>query len=286
MPSSQTKMEYEKMKLKDALTRYLNGKAYAPQKTIANLTYRCSKLIGTCERSKGTFHLDPAMPMSSLRTSHVAQLRDARLAEGLKPASINAEIACLQRVYTLCRDEWDVKVAALVRFSKLRSQPKTRYLSDSELAGVRAMLYGQPRALFEVLVGSGIRLGEALGLEPENYQGDSIEVYRSKTRTMAKVVLSKKARDALGSSPKKFTAKDVRCLRSAIDAVCNRDRRRERATIHSLRDTFATRLVMRGMSLYQVSRLLGHSSLSMTTKYAHLETGGLVNEARRLIDES
>ena len=54
--------------------------------------------------------------------------------------------------------------------------------------------------------------------------------------------------------------------------------------IHSLRDTYASRLAQRGMSLHKVSKLLGHSSMMMTRKYAHIEPADVVEEARRMLN--
>ena len=44
---------------------------------------------------------------------------------------------------------------------------------------------------------------------------------------------------------------------------------------HSLRHTFASRLVENGVDLYRVQRLLGHADQRMTQRYSHLEPEGL-----------
>lgn len=59
-----------------------------------------------------------------------------------------------------------------------------------------------------------------------------------------------------------------------------------RFTPHSLRHTFASRLVQGGMSLYGVSKLLGHSNTSMTERYAHLSPSALADQAVDILEQS
>lgn len=49
-----------------------------------------------------------------------------------------------------------------------------------------------------------------------------------------------------------------------------------RATIHSLRHTFASWLIQNGADLGEVADALGHASLNMTRRYAHLSKGATV----------
>ena len=55
-----------------------------------------------------------------------------------------------------------------------------------------------------------------------------------------------------------------------------------RCFLHKLRHTFASHLVQQGVDLYRVSKLLGHSSITMTEIYAHLAPADLVAAVKKL----
>jgi len=60
--------------------------------------------------------------------------------------------------------------------------------------------------------------------------------------------------------------------------------RRDRVVFHSLRHTYASWLVENGTDLYTVKELMGHSTLAMTERYAHLSPNTL-QAAVKALDE-
>lgn len=55
---------------------------------------------------------------------------------------------------------------------------------------------------------------------------------------------------------------------------------------HDLRHTFASRLVMKGVYLFTVNKLMGHHSLEMTERYAHLAPDFLKNAVNLLVSSN
>jgi len=85
-----------------------------------------------------------------------------------------------------------------------------------------------------------------------------------------------------------FEGKDRGCpisdVKNSFASAC------ERAGIenfrwHDLRHTFASWLIMRRVSLAAVQKLLGHKSIKMTLRYAHLAPGYLADEVKVLDNE-
>lgn len=57
----------------------------------------------------------------------------------------------------------------------------------------------------------------------------------------------------------------------------------ENANLHTLRHTFTSHLVISGVDITTVSKLLGHSSITMTEKYAHLAPNHLRGAVEKLM---
>ena len=65
-----------------------------------------------------------------------------------------------------------------------------------------------------------------------------------------------------------YRNKPLKDIRTAFKNACKRAGIKN-LRIHDLRHTVATRLVLAGVDLATVSKLLGHSSIQMTMRYAH-----------------
>jgi len=61
-----------------------------------------------------------------------------------------------------------------------------------------------------------------------------------------------------------------------------KDDRKHRAVIHTIRHTFGALLVQSGVPLYNVQKLMNHSSIEITERYSHLKPDGLINDIEGL----
>lgn len=251
--------------------------------------------------NKGNFTLSEDMPIALLTDEHIEDLVESRREAGLTNNSINVELRVIKAALNACKKRYNVNHD--LEINMLKSFEKTRFLTKDEEANIMFTLlehkgspsYDKARFLFIALIDTGMRVSEALGLQWSEVNDNrlTIEVYRQKTDSLTVVPMSDRLRDILRSlqdqeAPFEKMNRAVKVLRSVIDKHCNGSTRqnatRGKATIHSLRDTYASRLANDGLSLHKIGRLLGHSSVTMTRKYAHLDSDGVAEEARKMIN--
>jgi integrase len=273
------------------------------------------------------FGLDPKMPLSELTTAKVSALASARRREGNKEATINKELALLQRIYNVARLDWGVNCRADVRFPKKKSKPKMRWLRHDEELALLLELYpwreraGLPRRerrnrlgqqllndqydLVVFLLDTGARYDEVASMTWEmvdTVNWKHILLTRSKVENASTIEMTVRLRTVLmwrwaerGNSRYIFPSRDdpsrkrghatrgiVKAMERAGINTPDKIETLGKATVHSLRDTFATRLVMHDRPLYEVQVLLGHTSPQMTQKYAHLAPSHATQQATGL----
>lgn len=247
----------------------------------------------------------PETPLSELTSDHLDDAVARLESLGKKPNTIRAYLAAMRRAVSSSRRRFNTPPD--LEWPHVPLTMKTRYLSkDEEQAVLRILTHGvgsgsvtdeKARDLFVVLIDTGFRLMEAVDLPWHSVDMDRkvIEVYRTKTQTSSMVPMSDRVHAILkrrGEQSRPFEKMEhsIKRLRDVIHAVCNGNTRlvetKGKATIHSLRDTYATRMLRKGMPLEQLAKLLGHSYVSMTTKYAHIEAEDVMNEARKLLNRA
>jgi len=126
----------------------------------------------------------------------------------------------------------------------------------------------------EIALMTGMRMSEQLTLEWEEIDLDEGTIHLSKTKngsgrfvrlnSRALAVLTMMHKRGLGHG-RVSPAKRPDWFREAVRTAGIKD-----FTWHCLRHTFASRLIMAGVDLRTVQELMGHKSITMTARNAHL----------------
>lgn len=167
----------------------------------------------------------------------------------------------------------------MVEMQAPRRRKKTlAYLTTAELSALIALpMAPRERALISLLVDTGVRISEALGLAREDVQEETI-IVDGKTG-QREVPLSSEVRELLLSLAPKghlfFGTKGQLGYTGAFHIVRNALRRVGVRTNkwgpHVLRHTFGRQYILAGGDLVSLQRILGHSNISTTRIYADLD---------------
>lgn len=149
------------------------------------------------------------------------------------------------------------------------------------------------RAIVMLTYGAGLRIHETLRLRVEDIDSKAgvIHVHHAKRDRDRDLMLSPKLLEELRSywrsrrppGPELFPGRagaGTTLTRAAVSkalkqALSKLDLGSRRVTPHTLRHSFATHLLEQGTDLRTVQILLGHASISSTTRYVHVSTARL-----------
>lgn len=244
-----------------------------------------------------------------LKGSDIRAYIEVRKSEGAAQGTVNREIGLFSSAINYARNEWDWEIPNPVMGKRLREpEGRIRWLTKEEAVQLVAAAGTDPRAthlpdLIRLGVNTGMRKGEMLGLEWRRVDLKANLVHLGAEHTKAgkrrSVPLNDEARSALlnrarfraehcPSSPWVFTNRKgerIESVKTSFSSACE-IAGIEDLTVHDLRHTCAAWLVSAGASLIEVRELLGHSTIRMTERYAHLAPDNVRNAVARLDERS
>lgn len=217
---------------------------------------------------------------------------------GRQPATVARHVAALRTFY-----DWLVREHHLAASPAASLKPPKvpqrlpRVASQQELTELLddAPLPTQVAALFEVLYGAGLRVGEAsdLHLSDVDLHEHMVRVRRGKGGRERRVPMGATASAALSTwlSERPSTDHDHIFVNARGGPLSPRSMRRlvkqaaqsegiARLHPHALRHSYATHLLDAGADLRAIQELLGHKSLATTQRYTHVSMERLLDVHR------
>ena len=149
-------------------------------------------------------------------------------------------------------------------------------------------LSGKDKPLYEFAVWTGLRITELLTLEWPDIRDGYVVVKRGKGRKQRIVPLLPQAEAALKQIPRHISNWRVFGWMSDRHATLRRFQRRCKWAginvykFHHLRHTFGSWAAMSGVPLEVIAQAMGHSSMTVTKKYAHLSPEYKRNELMKM----
>ncbi|MBB3066650.1 tyrosine-type recombinase/integrase [Limibacillus halophilus] len=211
----------------------------------------------------------------------------------LAPSSVNRYMSALRHVFAVAIREW--RWIESSPFSALKKLPepdgRVRYLrKDEAFSLLKACKESKSSVLYPLVVlalSTGARKMELLSLPWDDFDVDKGQIVFQKTKSgrrrsvpvtgKALTILRDLWNERCNGEPYVFTngkgghVQDIKLAwQGALARACIEDFR-----FHDLRHTAASYLAMSGATAFEIAEILGHSTLEMTKRYAHLSPSHL-----------
>lgn len=243
-------------------------------------------------------HLDDAFPgkfVDEIETADVARWL-ARLTDRSGPGAANRCLSILNAMMRKAED-WGYRPEGSNPCAGVRANRRRRcerFLSDQELARLGEVLQRASvthpihTAAVTLLLLTGCRKSEITFLRWSEVKGGRLLLADSKTggRTVwlgdaARAILNRVGRGKPDEPVFPFKARSRSALNSFWCAV-RMEASLDAVRLHDLRHSFASFAARRSETLPMIGRLLGHSRVSSTARYAHLDDGSAMRAAQRV----
>lgn len=219
----------------------------------------------------------------------------ARHATGVSGPTLNRTLCVLSSVYRWAIREGYAEANPLARIPKYSERGRARetYLTDDEARALVAAAPADFRPFLVCALATGMRLGELLTLTwgSVDLANRQLTVEPEKTKTSRSRTISLSAwleehlRVLLGPAGKADpTARVFRTptgeaythwqVRKRLDAALDScavipAEKKPKVSMHVMRHTAASLMVAAGVPIFDVAKILGHSTIAVTMRYAH-----------------
>ncbi len=223
-------------------------------------------------------------PLETFTIQRVEAYQTQLLQRGLTPATVNRHLATLKHMFTKAV-EWEmVDEAVLRRVRRVKQLPehnqRLRYLSQEEITRLLGACADHLYPIVVVALHTGMRKREILSLrwDQVDFRHGLLLLEKTKNGLRREIPMNTVVRETLQQLPRRLDSpyvftneagKPFRDVKRSFITACRRAGIRD-LRFHDLRHTFASHLVMAGADLPTVKQLLGHQTLTMTLRYAHL----------------
>jgi integrase len=244
----------------------------------------------------GTKRLDAITPLD------IERYKAGKIKAGRSAKSVNNHLTVLHKLLAVAVEWGKLRTVPTIKWLKV-PRPEITWLSHEETARLVAAAEGTWRTMIFVGLHTGLRQGELLALEWQDVDlvAGKLTVRRNIVRGIVGTPKSGKPREVPLNATALAALKAHRSLRRLVFTPAEGDRHLRKNECrrplygacrkaglrqlgwHVLRHTFASHLVMAGAPLKSVQELLGHATIEMTMRYAHLSPEAR-QEAVRLLD--
>jgi len=249
-------------------------------------------------------HLLPALGdrrLDEIDTSAIDSLA-AKLAKSHRPKTVNNILSVLRTALAQAQEWGLLRAVPKVRWLRVGQQP-FRYLERHELD--RLLAAAPPdrwREFLTVLAHTGLRFGELAALTWDDVVltgAPRIQITKAASRQIIGPTKAGRSREVPLNAVAIQALAAVRHDASLVfpsptgapwsssstgkhlHRIC-REAGLKPFGWHTLRHTFATRLVQTGVSLPVVQKLLGHTTITMTARYTHVDTATMQSAVQML----
>ena len=243
------------------------------------------------------------LPMKNIKPINLQKIKHNMEKEGRSPRSISYALDVIRQVFNFANNNGLINVPSPTKGIKKPKQDNKRYrfLTVDEAENLLSALKRRSQSLYEMSLISlhcGLRAGEIFSLTWSDIDLDNDRLilvdtkggknrYPLMTSEVKALFIAKEKGmkddlvfpDRNGNQRKAIS----RLFKQIVDDIGLNDGisdRRNKVVFHTLRHTYASWLVQRGIPIYDVSKLLGHSSVSMTERYSHLSPSNFENSVK------